>query len=673
MLLEHGDRQLVALLAVHGQHDVTDECGGILGLSHRGIRRIRPGGGDLHLHSGADAEVHGLVVLVHDLLAGLLEVGVVVVLLHVLHGHVQGNDLGEGEEGRLEDVVGPLLAQAHLHRQLGGVDDVEVGVLPGQIPLHLAGQALLQLLHAPGAVQQEGAALLQILGGVVLGDIGGGMDRHKVRGGHQIGGADGLVSEAQVALGQAAGLHGVIGEIRLGVLVGHQADGGDGVLVGAHGAVAAQAPDLAGDLAGMGQLHFLVVQGGVGHVVVDADGKAVLGILQLQVVIHGDELARGGVLGAEAVPAAHHADVAPARLVQGGDHVQVHGLAHGAGLLGPVQHGDLLDRGGDGGGKVLHGEGTVQVDLHHAHLAALLVQVVHGLLHGLAGGAHHHDDLLRVGSAVIVEQLVVPAGQLADLIHVMLDRVRDGGGLDIGTLLALEVHVGVDVVAPVGGMLRVQGVAAELLQGLLVHQGAQVLIVQRLDPLHLVGGAEAVKAVHEGVLAADGGQVGHSAQVHGLLGRGGHQHGVAGGAAGHEVGVIAENGMVVAGHHPGGDVHDAGQELAAHGVHGGDHQHQALGGGEGRGQCAGLQGAVAGAGCAGLGLHLDHVHRGAEQILAALGGPLVHLLRHGRGRRDGIDGRNFSKGVRHMGRSRVAVHHHILLFHWDTHLLNQMY
>ena len=52
----------------------------------------------------------------------------------------------------------------------------------------------------------------------------------------------------------------------------------------------------------------------------------------------------------------------------------------------------------------------------------------------------------------------------------MLDRVRDGGGLDVGALLALEVHVGVHVVAPVGGVLRVQGVAAELLQGLLVYQ-----------------------------------------------------------------------------------------------------------------------------------------------------------------------------------------------------------
>ena len=419
----------------------------------------------------------------------------------------------------------------------------------------------------------------------------------------------------------------------------------------------------------MGQLHVLVVQGGVGHVVVDADGEAVLGIVQFQVVVHGDELTGGGVLGGEAVPAAHHTDIAPARLIQGGDHVQVHGLTHGAGLLGAVQHGDLLHRGGDGGSKVLDGEGTIQVDLHHADLAALLVQVVHGLLYGLGSGAHDHDDFLGVRGAVVVEQLVVPAGQLVDLVHVVLDLVGDDGGLFVGALLALEVHVGVDVVAPVGGMLRVQGLTAEGLEGVIVHQIPQVLVVQGLDPLHLVRGAEAVEAVHEGVLAADSGQVGHSAQVHGLLGGGGHQHGVAGGAAGHKVGVIAEDGVVVGGHHTGGDVHDAGQELAAHGVHGGDHQHQALGGGEGGGQSAGLQRAVAGAGGAGLGLHLDHVHRGAEEVLTALGGPLVHLLRHGGGGGDGVDGRYLREGIGHMGRGRVAVHDDIFLFHGNAHLL----
>lgn len=83
-------------------------------------------------------------------------------------------------------------------------------------------------------------------------------------------------------------------------------------------------------------------------------------------------------------------------------------------------------------------------------------------------------------------------------------------------------------------------------------------------------GTETVEAVHEGILAADGGQVRHSAQIHCLLGRGGHQHTIAGHTAGHEVGVITENGVVVGGHHAGSDMHHAGQELTAHGIHGRD-------------------------------------------------------------------------------------------------------
>ena len=303
------------------------------------------------------------------------------------------------------------------------------------------------------------------------------------------------------------------------------------------------------------------------------------------------------------------------------------------------------------------------MDLHQAHLAALGVEVVDGLLHSLGSGAHHHDDLFRVGSAIVVEELVVPAGELVDLVHVVLDGLRYGGSLLVGAFLALEVHVGVDVVAAVGGMLRVQGMTAEVLQGLVVHQTPQVLIVQRLDALHLVRRAETVEAVHERVLGADGGQMGNGAQVHGLLGGGGHQHAVAGGPAGHEVGVIAEDGVVVGSHHAGGDVHNAGKELAAHGIHGGDHQHQALGGRKGGGQCAGLQGAVARTGGACLGLHLDHVHRRTEQVLPALSGPLVHFLRHRGRRRDRVNRSDFGEGICHMSRSGVTIHNYVFFLH----------
>ncbi|CAN4026287.1 Ribose transport system permease protein rbsC, partial [Dysosmobacter welbionis] len=304
VLLEEGYRQLVAVLAVHRHHNVLDK-GSPLQLFRRTVLGICPGGGDFHPGHAGKADVHSPVVQIHNLLSALFEVGVVVALLHLLHRQINGDDLGQLEEGRLEDRVDPA-AQTQVPGQLGGVHDVEVGVLAGKIPLDLGGQMGLQFLRAPGAVQQIGAALLQVRSGVILVHIGGGVHTDEVRGGHQVGGADGLVPEPQMALGQSAGLHRVVREVRLGILVCRQADGGDGVLVGAHGAVAAQTPDLAGHLAGNLQGDLLIGQGGVGHVVVDADGEAVLGLVLGQVVVHRRDLARRGVLGGQAVPAAHH-------------------------------------------------------------------------------------------------------------------------------------------------------------------------------------------------------------------------------------------------------------------------------------------------------------------------------------------------------------------------------
>ena len=103
-------------------------------------------------------------------------------------------------------------------------------------------------------------------------------------------------------------------------------------------------------------------------------------------------------------------------------------------------------------------------------------------------------------------------GELVNLVHVMLDRVRDGGGLDVGALLALEVHVGVDVVAAVGGMLRVQRLAAKRLQRVVVDKPPQILVVQRFDALHFMTGAKAIETVHEGVLSLDSGQMCHRRQ-----------------------------------------------------------------------------------------------------------------------------------------------------------------
>ena len=84
-------------------------------------------------------------------------------------------------------------------------------------------------------------------------------------------------------------------------------------------------------------------------------------------------------------------------------------LADGAGLLGAVEHGDLLDRGGQGGHEVLDGPRTVQADLHEADLLAVGVEVVDDLLEGVAEGAHADDHAVGVIGAVVVEEVIARA------------------------------------------------------------------------------------------------------------------------------------------------------------------------------------------------------------------------------------------------------------------------
>ena len=110
-------------------------------------------------------------------------------------------------------------------------------------------------------------------------------------------------------------------------------------------------------------------------------------------------------------------------------------------------------------------------------------------------------------------------------------------------------------------------------------------------------------------------------------------------------------------------VEHTGQQLAGDLVHVGDHQQQTLGSRIGGGQGTGGQRAMNGTGGTGLGLHLDHLDGGAEDILTTRGGPLVHIVGHGAGGGDGVDTRNLGKGVGYMGGRCIAVHRFQLTSH----------
>ena len=211
------------------------------------------------------------------------------------------------------------------------------------------------------------------------------------------------------------------------------------------------------------------------------------------------------------------------------------------------------------------------MDLEQSHLLPLGAQVVHHLFGGLAGGAHHDHDPLRVLRAVVVEDMVVSSCDPVDALHVLLHHGGDGVIGAVVGLLGLVVHIRALHGGALEGVLRVHGDPVVGLQGLPVHEARHGVQIDYLDLLDLVGGSEAVEEVEEGNPALDGGQMGHGGQVHDLLDAGGGHHCDAGGAAAHDILVVAEDVVGVLGHGAGGHVEYGRHPVAGHDVQIGDH------------------------------------------------------------------------------------------------------
>ena len=570
-----------------------------------------------------------------------------------------GQDAGQLEEAGLHDRVDPE-TQAELARDLQGVDVVDLDLLVDDRPLHVRGQVLEDVLGLPVGIDEEDPALADPLEDVQAADVGGFVQGDEIHGVEEILRLDGALAEAQVGDGDTAGLFGVVLEIALAEHVRVVGDDLDGVLVGADRAVRAVAPELAADRAGeLGVEDGAHGDGGVGDVVVDADGEAV-GRRAVEVIVDGLDHGRREFLGREAVAAADHLEPAPG---EGHGDVEEERLADGAGLLGPVEDRDLLDGLGQGGVERLGVEGPVQAHLDQTQLGALGVQVVDRLLGRLGAGAHHDDDLLGIRGAEVIEQVVLAADHRGHLVHVMLD---DAGALVVvlvDRFPALEVDVGVLLADLEHGPLGIEGAAPEGLQVLGLEQPGQRFIGRDVDLFDDVRGPEAVEEVQERDPAPEGREVGDDRQVLAFLDRAGAGQGEAGVAGGHDVAVVPEDRQGLAGQRAGRDQEDRRQHLAGDLVHVGQHEHQALGRGEGRGQGARRERAVDRARGAALGLHLDDVHFLAEDVLAAVGGPLVRQLAHRRGRRDGVDRRDLGISVGHVRRRRVPVDRLVIRFH----------
>jgi len=478
---------------------------------------------------------------------------------------------------------------------------------------------------------------------------------------HQVGGGDRLRAEAEVRDGARAGLLGVVDEVALGVRALARPEDLDRVLVGAHRAVRAEPVE-----DGPHRLRVLHVQVGgvgereVGDVVGDPHGETRARGGQGELVEDPLDHAGGELLRGQPVASADHEGhaLAPAgahRLAEGRDHVEEQRLAPRAGFLRAVQDGDPGGARREGGQDVVDGEGTVEAQLHHADLLAPRPEVFDRLLHGLRTRAHDDDDALRVGVAQVLDEPVGPAGERGEPVHRVADDAGGGRVEGVDRLAGLEVGVRVLGSAPDVGVLRAQCTSAVLPDRVLRHQGTQLVVGQHRHRVQLVAGAEPVEEVHERHPRAEGRHLGDGRHVVALLHAGGGEEREAGLAHGHHVLVVPEDGQPLRGQRPGGDVQHHRGEFAGDLVHVGDHEEQPLGGREGGGERATLQGAVQRAGRAALGLHLDDGRNRAVDVLPVLRGPLVRQFRHRGAGGDGVDRAQLVEAVGDGGRGLVAV------------------
>ncbi len=319
----------------------------------------------------------------------------------------------------------------------------------------------------------------------------------------------------------------------------------------------------------------------------------------------------------------------------GGADIEVERLAEGAGLFGAVEDGDLLDRLGQRLDEGVQREGTVEADLDDADLLALLGQVLDGFLNGVGAGTHDDDDPLGIGGADVVDQLVLAAGELGELVHLFLDDLDAGRVVLVDGFAPLEVDVRV-----LGGAAhdRTVGERPRARWALTSSSSIMARMSSKVSSSTFWTSCEVRKPSKKcrNGPRAQGGGLGDQGKVHDFLDVVGAEHGPAGGAAGHDVGVVAEDvESAWAADGAGRNMEDRGGQFAGDLVHVGDHQQQTLAGGKGGGQGAGLQGAVDGAGGAAFGLHLGHQRDGPPDVLLARGALGVGDLPHDR---DGVIG-----------------------------------
>ncbi len=275
-----------------------------------------------------------------------------------------------------------------------------------------------------------------------------------------------------------------------------------------------------------------------------------------------------------------------------GLYVQIEGFAERAGLFGAVQHCDFFNRLGYGLEEIFSAERPVKMYAYEAVFASGAVQMIDGLLYGFGNGAHGDDYIFGLFVAVIYKRTIFAACKLAYFAHIACNYVRNFLIYFIAHLHSLEINVTVLGCSADNGGIRAEGSFTEVLEGFFAYHIFECGLVENLNLLYFVAGAETIEEMQERNAALDCAQMRYCGKVLRLLYRAGSKKGKACLAACHYVLMVSEDGEGVACKCAGRHVKYAGKKFAGHLIHIGNHEQETLRSGISAGKGACLKRAV---------------------------------------------------------------------------------
>ena len=608
---EFADRNRIANLKVRRFDDVLNEIRNVARIFDDRIgREVFPFCRNFDFNEVRDAAVDSCLVHGNDLFA-FREVGLSDSVFHMFNSIIDGHDVSQFEEGCLEDRIGTVAAETDFFGDLSRIDDVEFNVVCSQLAFNLVAEVVGNIRFIPVAVEQEDAAFFDFADDVIGVHVSLFMTCQEVSRFYVVRSPDRFGAKAQVRFGNAAGFLGIVFEVSLDVHIGVVADDLDGVLVGTDSTVRTEAPELAADRPFRIDGNRDIRHGKMGYVIDDAQGEVVLRLEGFHVVEYGVDGCRRNVFRRQAIATGQNSNVL-FDVRYSSANIFVKRFAQSTRFFRAVHNGDRADRIRHSFHEVFEGERAIETYLEEADFFAVFAEFIDRFLDCAGNGTHSDDDVFSIGSPVVIEEVVRTARQFTDLIHVVLNNVRQTLVPEVVSFAGLEEHIRVGNGTAHDRMFRIEARVFEIIKCFAVDQFAQFFGRQHLNLLNFVRRPETVKEVHERYAAFDRCQVSDSSEVSTFLNAGTAEHGPTGVATAHNVRMVTEDRHGMGPYRTSCDVQDDRFQFTGQTVHDRDHQHEALRCRKGGTEAARFGSAVSGTDSTGFGLHFNQLNGLAE-------------------------------------------------------------